>query len=88
MAAGSLKVFALLVEVVEVGCGRLGAVWLLHFDAACGDRLSERGFAAVEFTAEDAAGSDRHARVVRRLPLGVAIGVLDKRRSCSGHDEQ
>ncbi len=31
---GSLKVFALLVEVVEVGCDRSGAAWLLHFGAA------------------------------------------------------
>jgi hypothetical protein len=34
VAAGLLKVFALLLEVVEVGCGRLGALWLLHFNAA------------------------------------------------------
>jgi len=34
VAEGSLKVFALLVEVVEVGCGRTGIARLLHFDAA------------------------------------------------------
>jgi hypothetical protein len=34
VAAGSLKVFALLVEMVEVGYGRTGVVRLLHFDAA------------------------------------------------------
>jgi hypothetical protein len=40
VAAGSLKVFALLVEAVEVGCGRPGAVRLLHFDAARVDLLA------------------------------------------------
>jgi len=34
VTAGSLKVFALLVEVVEVGYGRTGIARLLHFDAA------------------------------------------------------
>jgi len=29
-----------LVEMVEVGCGRPGAVWLLHFDAARVDPLA------------------------------------------------
>ena len=31
MAALSLKVFAVLVGMLTVGCGRQGAVWLLHF---------------------------------------------------------
>ncbi len=35
-----MKVFALLVEVVEVGCDRLGAGWLLHFGAARVDPLA------------------------------------------------
>lgn len=37
MAAGSLRIFLLLVGMIEVGCGRPGAVWLLHFDAASFD---------------------------------------------------
>ena len=40
MAAGSLKAFVLFVRMVEVGCGRQGAVWLLHFDAARLDPLA------------------------------------------------
>jgi hypothetical protein len=32
VAAGLLKVFGILAEMVTVGSGRQGALWLLHFD--------------------------------------------------------
>jgi len=35
---GRLKVFALSVRAVAVGCGRQGALWLLHLRAALNDR--------------------------------------------------
>jgi hypothetical protein len=41
--AGALKVFAVLVAAVVVGRDRLGAAWLLHFDAARDDQLVATG---------------------------------------------
>jgi hypothetical protein len=81
-----LKVFAVWAEVVEVGCGRPGAAWLLHFHAARGLFVSKPG---TDGAASAVARPDLGQTVRERLQasaavmaIGYALGYPAARQLC------
>ena len=73
-AARSLKVFVLSVRAVAVGCGRQGALWLLHLRAARGD--SPRSAGVTSWLQTRLTSVDKGRRGWSLVGDGLSVAVL------------